>query len=174
MVHLYYGNGKGKTTAAIGLCVRAIGHRFNVLFAQFLKSEPTGEIICFEKLGNLDNIKVLRSRKRFPFTQSMTTEQQQEIIEIHNNIFKEAAKAYKESKFKIIVLDEIVSAYNYGFIDKNLIDEFLSNLNQDIELILTGHEPNQKFIDIADYASEIKKIKHPYDLGILGRVGVEL
>ena len=171
LVHIYCGDGKGKSTASIGLMIRAAGNGFNVVFAQFLKNWRTGEV---EILSNIPNIKVLRSNKPFPLTEQMTDEHKAEIVKIHNDIFDETVSLCEKGLCDLLVLDEIISAYEYNFIDKNRVDNFLINRNKNIELIMTGRNPSSEFIEMADYVSEIKKIKHPFDRGVKSRKGIEI
>ncbi len=172
-MHIYCGDGKGKTTAAVGLCTRAAGNGLNVLFVQFLKSWPTGEIAVFEKLPN---VTVLRSKKPFPFTDKMTDAQKKEITDIHNGLLADAVKIYDKGGCDLLVLDEIISTYNYEFVDKSAVDVLLARhkaLKKGTELVITGRNPNEDFINMADYVSEVKKIKHPFDVGIMARKGIE-
>lgn len=171
LVHIYCGDGKGKSTAAIGLMVRAAGNGLNVVFAQFLKNWRSGEI---ESLENIPNIKILRGSKPFPFFEEMTNEQKAEIIEIHNGIFDEVSALCEKKLCNVLVLDEIIAAYNYELIDKEKVDTFLKNRDKSIELIMTGRNPAPEFIEMADYVSEVKKIKHPYDRGVQARKGIEV
>ncbi len=169
LIHIYCGDGKGKTTAAIGLTVRAAGSGMKVVFAQFLKSSDSGELNI---LNSLENVKVIRNQKPFPFSNAMTDQQKEEIIEIHNKIFQSAISSSK--KIDVLVLDEILATYNLNLIDKKLVDDFLNSPNEKPEIILTGRDPSQQMIRLADYVSEIKKIKHPFDKGISARYGIEM
>ena len=171
LVHIYCGDGKGKSTASIGLIVRAAGNGLSVVFAQFLKNWRTGEV---EVLSNIPNIKVLRSSKPFPLTEQMTDSHKNEIVEIHNEIFDEAVSLCEKGLCDLLVLDEIISTYEYDFIDKSRVDRFLEKRNKAIELIMTGRNPSPEFIEMADYVSEVKKIKHPFDKGVQARKGIEI
>jgi cob(I)alamin adenosyltransferase len=171
LIHIYCGDGKGKSTASIGLMVRAAGNGLNVIFAQFLKNWKTGEI---EALSNIPGIKILRSKKPFPFTDKMTDAHKAEITEIHNEILKEVIQLCENGECDVLVLDEIISTYSYNFIDKDLVDNFLKNRGKNIELIMTGRNPSPEFIEMADYVSEVKKIKHPFDKGVQARRGIEI
>ncbi len=169
LIHIYCGDGKGKTTASVGLAVRAAGTGLNVVFAQFLKSTDSGEL---HVLSKLDNVKILRSQKEFPFTYNMTAEQKAEIVGIHNEIFQTAVKSLTLKD--VLVLDELMSTYNYELIDRKLVDNYFNNSNERPEIIMTGRDPAEHFVNMADYVSEIKKVKHPFDKGLPARQGIEM
>ncbi len=170
LLHIYCGDGKGKTTAALGLTLRAAGSGLYVVFAQFLKSWNTGELTSLKKL---ENVTVLRSEKPFPFTDKMTEQQMTEIKEIHNEIFMKASEMASNGKCDLLVLDEIISTYNYEFIDKAIVDGFLEKRPSGVELVLTGRNPSDEFVEMADYVSEVRKVKHPFDAGVMARKGIE-
>ena len=169
MKQLYYGIVKGKTTAALGLALRAAGSGMNVHIVQFLKGSETGELHALERL---ENITVSRPDKNYGFTFSMTEKTRSEITEIHNKLLKNAVELIKSKKIQVLILDEITDAYNLGLIDINAVDSFISG-NSEAEIIMTGHSPEQIFIDSSDYVSEINAIKHPYEKGITARKGIE-
>ena len=153
MIHIYCGDGKGKTTASIGLAVRCGGYGKKVLFMQFLKGSYTGEL---EVLGKCENIKVMHSDK-------------ENIVKCHNENLQYALDNMNE--FDMIVLDEIFASYNYDLVDKASVRNIVENYGG--ELVMTGRNPDEWFCEKADYISEIKKIKHPYDKGIVAREGIE-
>ena len=166
MIHIYCGDGKGKTTAAIGLAVRMAGYGKKVLFVQFMKSSHTGEL---KILAAEENIKVVRCDKHYGFFNSMNEADKENIIQSHNANLK-----YIESNmsdFDMLVLDEVFSAYNYGLLDKELLCGIVDNYTG--ELVLTGRDPHEWFTERADYITEMKKVKHPYDKGITAREGIE-
>ncbi len=169
LIHIYCGDGKGKTTASVGLSVRAAGSGLNVVFAQFLKSTDSGEL---HVLSKLDNVKILRSQKEFPFTDTMTPQQKEEIVGIHNEIFQTAVKSCTPKD--VLVLDELMATYNYNLIDRELVDDYFANPDEKPEVIMTGRDPAEHFVNLADYVSEVKKIKHPFDKGKPARKGIEM
>lgn len=166
MIHIYCGDGKGKTTASIGLAVRMAGHGKKVLFMQFLKGSYTGEL---EILQKSENITVMRCDKNYGFFRSMTDDDKENIIRCHNENLEFVLK--NMGSFDMIVLDEIFAAYNYDLAGKESVREIVQKYEG--ELIMTGRDPQKWFLERADYASEIKKIKHPYDKGITAREGIE-
>ena len=169
LIHLYHGDGKGKTTAAVGLAIRAAGNGFKVVFVQFMKGSGSGEIKILE---SLENVQVLRSQKDFGFFRLMPEHVQKELTSIHNEILETGFEMIKEGG--VIVLDEITHALNFGLIDGERVNILLSNKPENVEIIMTGRNPMGYLIDVADYVSEIKKIKHPFDQGIGAREGIEL
>lgn len=169
MIHLYFGNGKGKTTAAVGMAVRAAGNGKNVVFVQFMKGADTGEIGI---LRNTNGISVLRSTEDFGFFSSMGEDEKFRLKEIHNGLIREGVRmAAGENGF--LVLDEITHAVNFGLIDENIVFEALKLSDGGTEVVMTGRDPNGFMLECADYISEIKKVKHPFDKGIGARKGVE-
>ena len=144
MIHIYCGDGKGKTTASIGLAVRCGGYGKKVLFMQFLKGSYTGEL---EVLGKCENIKVMRCDKNYGFFRSMSDSDKENIVKCHNENLQ------------------------YALVDKASVRNIVENYGG--ELVMTGRNPDEWFCERADYISEIKKIKHPYDKGIVAREGIE-
>ncbi|MGN0107465.1 MAG: cob(I)yrinic acid a,c-diamide adenosyltransferase [Hominilimicola sp.] len=166
MIHVYCGDGKGKTTASIGLAVRMAGYKKKVLFMQFLKGSYTGEL---EILQNCKNIIVMRCDKNYGFYRSMTDADKENIVRYHNENLEYVLKNMTD--FDMIVFDEIFAAYNYDLADKERVKEIVEKYSG--ELVMTGRDPQEWFVEKADYVSEIKKIKHPYDKGITAREGIE-
>lgn len=170
LLHIYCGDGKGKTTAALGLAMRAAGRRLRVVVAQFLKSADTGELHAFE---NVENVTILRSSEKFPFTFQMDDTQKERLTRIHNEIFEEALRLC-EGKEALLVLDELIGAYNSDLIDRERVDGYLFSAHEGVETVLTGRNPPDAFVERADYVSEIRKIKHPFDRKIPARKGIEM
>lgn len=163
MIHILCGNGKGKTTSAIGMAVRAAGRGKRVAFVQLLKGIDTGEIYILSQVKNIDIIRN-NSIRHFDY---------KNIPDIDNKN-NEMLKSINTGNYDMVILDEIAAAYNCGYIDKNITDSFISDFPKDKELVLTGRNPDKNWINMADYVSEIKKIKHPFDRGIKAREGIEL
>lgn len=163
MIQLYIGDGKGKTTASIGLSIRAAGQGFDVLFIQFLKDDSSGEIHI---LKNIPGIKVLHCPINYGFLFQMTEEQKRKTAEEYDIMLNDAMS----SNAAIIVLDEVVHALNAGLISQEKLEKIM---NKKSEIILTGRDAPDWLIQCSDYVSEIKKIKHPYDHGVQARIGIE-
>ena len=162
MIHLIEGDGKGKTSAAVGMCVRAAGHDWNVLFIQFLKDDSSGEIKPLQRLG----VKTLPCPVNYGFLFQMNEEQKQETAYEYRKMIKEATS----SDAQLIVLDEVVHAVNFGLLTKDEIEQLLK---KDTEIVLTGRDAPKWLKELSDYVSDINKVKHPYDQGIQARVGIE-
>ncbi len=169
MIHLYYGDGKGKTTAAVGLAARMAGHGKNVFFAQFMKSGFTGEL---EILKGVSSIYIGRPQGKYGFYSSLSNEDKARLTGEHNQILSLALERMQEGQIDLLVLDEITYAYHYGLADKRQIRKVLA-MAADIEAVCTGRRPADLFFQYADYVTEMKKIRHPYDEGVAGRAGVE-
>lgn len=170
LIHIYTGNGKGKTTAALGLILRACGRGMNVILVQFLKNRDTGEL---HALNKLNGVTVLRNAGDFAFFSSAADSEKEEIRRQNNANLTEAFRLANEKACDLIALDEIFPAYENGALDKALADKFILEKPVEAELILTGRNAPPHFIEAADYVTESVKIKHPYDLGVKAREGIE-
>lgn len=165
-LHIYCGDGKGKTTAALGLALRASGAGMKVCFVQFMKGGETAEL---NTLRLIPEIKVIRCNRNYPFFKNMTEADKTEIAECHDRLLSEAFGG----GYDMIILDEFNSAYRYGLMDREKAQELILNEKSNAEIVLTGREPADIFVDAADYISEIKSVRHPYEKGIAARKGVE-
>lgn len=170
LIHYYYGMGKGKSTTLIGLTIRMLGNEKKVLFVQFLKSLKSSELYVLE---GLENIKILRSEKVYPFTYNMNQKQISEIIEINNEIFNETLDTIENGHYDLLVLDEIGDCYSYNYINKDLVLNFFKNKPKDLEIAISGHKSEEDLIDLADYVTNYEKVKHPFDNGVKARKGIE-
>lgn len=170
MKHIYYGDGKGKTTAAIGLAVRAAGSKMKVLFVQFLKTEFSGERHI---LSHTENVTLTFCPLELKFTFDMDNKEKAQAAKIFKGIFDNAVTTALTEKYDMVVLDEVFEAINAHMLSESEVYEFITNAPSSMEIVMTGHNPPQKFMDCADYITEFKKIKHPYDRGITGRIGIE-
>ena len=170
MIHVYYGDGKGKTTAAVGLAVRAAGSKMKVLFVQFLKTEFSGER---NVLKELDNVTVTSCPLELKFTTEMTEAEKQQTSVLFRGIFERSAATALSDRYDMVVFDEVFDIINEGMLSEAGVYEFITNAPKSIEIVLTGHNPSQRFLDEADYVTEMKKIKHPFDKGLTGRIGIE-
>lgn len=169
LIHIYCGNGKGKTTSATGLAIRALGAGKQVIFAQFLKDGTSSEINILKGLNGINTYAVSTNRgfysRQNDEERNMT---KKEMEKLFNEVIKRA-----ENGVQLLVLDEIISAVNYGIIDEKKLIEFLENRPPELEVVMTGRNPSQNLLKIADYVTEMRKIKHPYDEGIVARRGIE-
>ena len=170
LIHVYTGDGKGKTTAALGLILRASGYGMRTVLVQFLKGRDTGEI---HVLKNLRNVTVLRGTQALGFYTSTSEADQAEMKRQNNANLIEAFRSADEGLCDLLVLDEICVAYSNSSLDKALLDKLILNKPFSLELVLTGRNTPPHFIELADYVTEFVKHKHPYDNGVAARKGVE-
>lgn len=171
LIHIYCGDGKGKTTAAIGLAVRASGAGMRVHFVQLLKGNDTSEL---NSLKLIPNITIDRCDEDYGFTFTMNDEEKAKITACHNSILLRALRLAENNEIDMLIIDEFNAAYTYGLIDKELADRIVLNKPSNLELVITGRNPDSKFIAAADYVSEISAVKHPFNSGISARKGIEL
>lgn len=168
MIHIYFGNGKGKTTAAVGLAIRAAGSGKKVLFVQFFKDGSSSEI---KELQKIENITLLYPDTYNGRYATMTDDQKEVTKRSYTETLKNAIN--KAEDFDLIILDESVSAYTYGFIDREDLLSFLEENRNSKEIVLTGRDPAKELLELSDYATEMKKHRHPFDKGIPAREGIE-
>lgn len=168
LVHIYCGDGKGKTTAAVGLAVRAAGRGLRVVIARFLKTDDSGEVSV---LKEIPGITVIPCRRTFGFFSSMDEETKREAAAYNRSLFEEAAALAGTAD--LLILDEIMAAVNYGMVEETAVLSFLEKRPENLEVVLTGRNPSESFLESADYVSEIVKKKHPYEKRISARKGIE-
>jgi len=168
-IQVYTGNGKGKTTAALGLALRAAGHGLKTYFGQFLKGQDYGELSAIQNLSSLITIEQF-GRKGFIH---VTENPGKEDIERARLGLQKCHKMMKSRKYRIIVLDEVNVAVHFNLFSEKVILDFLDEKPEEIEVILTGRYAPESFIERADLVTEMKEIKHYYKKGIQARQGIE-
>ncbi len=168
-IQVYTGNGKGKTTAAIGLAVRAAGHQEKTFIGQFLKGQDYGELHAVKNLSPLITIEQF-GRKGF---YHVTKDPDKEDIQSAKNGLDKCEKAMLSGKYRIIILDEINVTVYFNLLSEKDIHSFLDQKPKDVELVLTGRYAPDSFIERADLVTEMKEIKHYYEKGIQARKGIE-
>lgn len=168
LIHIYCGDGKGKTTAATGLAVRAAGAGKKVVFTQFFKDGSSSEI---QVLQNVDNIHVIHCETVRGFWKYMTDDQKAKASEDYTKLFLDVIALAADAD--LLILDEILSACNHGAVAENVVTDFLNNKPEKLEVVLTGRNPSVHLLERADYVTEMQKMKHPYDCGIAARKGIE-
>lgn len=171
LVHIYTGDGKGKTTAAIGLGIRACGRGMKVLMVQFLKGSQTGEMLTIEKLK--PDFELYRHKEIGKFSWNMTQEELEEMKKNIENLLQYAVKEAMSGRRDLIILDEIMATITSGFIVMDEVLSFIKNKPSGLELVMTGRNAPPEMIQLADYVSEIKAVKHPLVMGIPAREGIE-
>lgn len=174
LVHIYCGDGKGKTTAALGGALRAAGRGRRVLIARFLKTEDSGEVIS---LGHIPEITLLPNDRSFGFSWQMSpqTRTAAGLYYTHKleKAWRVAVGKEGEERYDVLVLDEIIGAVHLGFVEEAALLASLRNRPEDMEVILTGRNPSQELCSHADYLTEMKLHKHPFIEGIPAREGIE-
>jgi cob(I)alamin adenosyltransferase len=170
LVHVYTGDGKGKTTAALGLCLRAIGWGRKTCVVQFIKGYPDiGEghfATAFPKCFAL---------KQFVIDNSLA------IDESKVNARAEEARAALEyaqgviadGEYEVVVLDEINNAMHHGLVDVSKVVELIDSRPDGVEIVLTGRNAPERIVELADYVTEVRSIKHPMERGVTARKGID-
>ena len=153
LVHIYCGNGKGKTTASVGAAVRAAGNGKTVLIKRFLKNDP-----CTRQFG---------------FSWKMKQEEKEEAKEYYGKELEKAWKMALDQEIDMLVLDEAVGACTLGFIEEERLLELIGSKPEKLEVILTGRNPSETLLAAADYVTEMVMRAHPYTSGIPARKGIE-
>jgi len=164
---VYTGDGKGKTTAAFGLALRAAGAGLKVYFAQFIKGMKYSELDSIKRFDDLITLKQYGRNcfiKRNPL---------QEDIDIAQKGFDEIKQIVSSNNYDIIILDEINIAISYNLIEEEKVLELIKNKPFNVELIITGRYATPNIIELADLVTEMKEVKHYYQKGIVARVGIE-
>ena len=169
MIHLYSGDGKGKTTAAVGLAVRALGHGRRVVFAQFLKGGSSGEIVELERLG----AEVLRTPPH-GFWWTLDSLEKARVMSEHDGLLRELVSRCRSSTPpELLVLDEFTYVNRTPMADGALCEELITEVRRrGIETVITGRDPGL-LVGLADYFTEMKANLHPFDRGIPAREGIE-
>lgn len=158
MIHVYHGDGKGKTTAAMGLALRMLAAGRRVVVVQFLKDGESGEVrLLAEHFG----VPVFAGKASDKFTWSMTSEELAATCELHDGNLASALAELEGAQEGLLVLDEA------------LVDRALDMSARGVEVALTGRAPSRKIVEKADYITEMRCEKHPYEQGICAREGVE-
>jgi len=188
LVHLYYGDGKGKTTAAAGLALRAYGAGYSVLFVQFLKDGHSSEVeVMRTKLAIPVLAGTASSHMPFQMTAKEKTLTRTLLAEIWESVldwtrksptgdakdFQNGADTEKTGPGRLLVLDEILGAIETGLFPEEKLLAFLDGRPAGLEVVLTGRYPSLALIDRSDYRSQIVCAGHPFDRGITARKGIE-
>ncbi len=167
-IELYTGEGKGKTTAAAGLTLRMIGNGYNALFVQFMKSRPSAEVVMLESCGK-EKFRLMRHWDGSFVTEEPTGSQ----IAMCRNLWRKFQEELKESDYNLLVLDEVVVAVSYGLIEEEDLLRFLDAKPSDLEVVMTGRGASDALVEASDLVTEMRKIKHYYDRGVMARKGIE-
>jgi cob(I)alamin adenosyltransferase len=171
LIIVYYGNGKGKTTAALGVALRSIGYDHNVCMIQFIKGEwDYGELYSSNKLK--PNFELIVTGKGF-----VGIIDDDHLIEEHIQSSKNALKIAREkissNKYNTIILDEINYALKLNLITENEIISLLNFKPEELNIIMTGNHLSSKILELADLVTEMKEVKHPFKKGLKAKKGID-
>lgn len=167
LIHIYTGDGKGKTTAAVGLCYRASSRGYKVGFTSFMKDFSSGECLC-EK-----DFTIFKSAPFAGFLPQMSCEEIKKAKKEANAKLQEIFYVARSECYDLIALDEVLVAAKCGIIDKELLIGLLKDKPDFLEVVMTGRDCPEELFEYADYVSEIKAVRHPYEKGISARKGIE-
>ncbi len=166
-IQVYTGDGKGKTTAAVGLAVRALGAGLKVAFLQFFKPDTSSEVFILKQFEP----KLLY--KNFGGQKLIKGKVSEEIKEDILNGWNFVKELIKGGNYEVVILDEIFYALNWEIISISEFLEALKEKSQNTEVVLTGRKVPREVLEIADLVTEVRKIKHYFDKGVLARKGIE-
>lgn len=191
LVIAYYGDGKGKTTASLGIALRAVGRGMNVKVLQFIKGDPiinkkegavqwtTGEREFVKQMSGVSEQGLVKGKLEIDpvglgFVSIMCDELPfEEHKQAAQNALLVARETIQDTKWQVIILDEILRAITEELITEQEVIDLINNKPEKLHLVLTGHTVSQNIIDAADMVTEMKKIKHPYDSGVLAQIGID-
>ena len=166
-IHVYTGDGKGKTTAALGLALRAAGAGKRIFIAQFVKGMHYSEL---ESLKRFEQEITLRQYGRDCFIKH---DPEKEDIALARNGLEESAEAIRSGEYDLIILDEASIAVHYNLFTTDELIEVINLRQEDAEIVITGRKAPAELISIADLVTEMKEIKHYYQRGVQARKGIE-
>lgn len=167
LVMVYTGDGKGKTTASLGLALRTLGHGAKVAMVQFMKGRTYGELIAAKNLPNFEII--MSGRDEF-----VSKEDPEEIdIKMAQEGFAKAQECINSGRYDMVILDEINVALDYELVSVPEVLNLIKNRPKHVDLVLTGRYVPAAIIEIADLVSEVQEIKHHYQKGVEARQGIE-
>ncbi len=168
MIQIYTGKGKGKTTAALGLAMRAVGHGFKVIMIQFMKGQVNyGELETAKALPNF----TIEQYGRPDFVNPDNPDK--EDVRLAQVAWRRAKEVIASGKYDMIILDEINVAVSFNLIPSKEVIELLKQVPKNVEIIITGRYMPEAFVEYADLISEIKEVKHHFQKGAQARKGIE-
>ena len=171
LTHIYTGDGKGKTTCAMGLALRAAGNGLSVCIFQFCKNGHTGEQ---RPLADLESVQFKRAASvTQKFVWNMTPDEKAAWCDAQQALFTQACIACCDENVDVVVMDEVLIALSSGAIEISQIEHLIDRKASGVELVMTGRGAPQELIDKADYVTEMRMIKHPYTQGQDARLGIE-
>lgn len=167
-IHVYYGAGKGKTTTSLGAALRCAGAGYKVLMYQFIMTNATSEADAVAEVPNITRVPSI-PLKRFTFM--MSDEEKEEVKAQNDKKFDELTELAKS--YDMLILDEAIYAMEVNLLSEDKVLNWLRKKPRYLEVVLTGKNPSEQLLAMADYVSEVVKVKHPYEIGLSSRVGIE-
>lgn len=164
MLHIYYGNGKGKTSAAIGLAIRMLGAGYTVQWISFLKDGNSSEIAMLKQMG----VAVVYQKMPKRFLDMHNPTMIKEVAMLQANLF-----AQMDETYDAIILDEVCDVITLHLLNEESLFSKVKQYKKTKEIVMTGRQPTQKFKQLCDYSTEMRKHKHPYDVHVSARKGIE-
>ncbi|MEM1537684.1 MAG: cob(I)yrinic acid a,c-diamide adenosyltransferase [Candidatus Nezhaarchaeales archaeon] len=169
LVQVYTGNGKGKTTAALGLGLRAVGHGLKVYMVQFMKNWNYGEVEGVRRLT--PDFMIVQFGRKECITRSDVNELD---VKLAKEALKHAEEVIKSGKYDVVILDEVNIAVGWGLLSVNEVLRLIKDKPSNVELVLTGRYAPKELLDAADLVTLFEEVKHPYkEKGITARMGIE-
>lgn len=170
LIHVYYGDGQGKTSAAFGLAFRCAGRGGLVVIARFMKGGESGEVMAAR---DFQNIKLLDMGGAEKFTIHMSKEEKADAARRCGLLFIDGVETAQDLGARMLVLDEVLAACEHELLNPNMVTRFLDAKPPGLELVLTGHSLVDSIRMRAHYITRMEKIRHPFDQGIPARMGIE-
>lgn len=171
MIHIYTGDGKGKTTAAIGLAIRAAGHGMKIYFVQFLKGRKTGELEALKKFSNITVDRINPDLHKYFY--QLGQEEKDLLCKRIEEGWRRLCLELSEENYDMLILDEILGVLDNNLLNPEELVGFIKNRPVGLELVLTGRNAPEELVKMADYVTEMKMFRHPYQYGIPARKGIE-
>ena len=170
-IQIYTGESKGKTTAAMGLAIRAAGSGLKVCIVQFLKAWKTSELSSLEKIDNID---VFRFQTIKKFTWELNESERKQIEKETKKAYNFILNVFEEKKYDVVIVDEIMGALGAKLLTKEQeVLELMDKKPDTVELVMTGRYPTEVIINKADLVTEMNVVKHYFNKGVEARLGIE-
>ncbi|MGL5615523.1 MAG: cob(I)yrinic acid a,c-diamide adenosyltransferase [Sarcina sp.] len=169
-IQIYTGDGKGKTTAAMGLSIRAAGNGMKVCIVQFLKAWKTGELNSLKKIDNIDLFRFQTIKK---FTWELNDEEREQLKKEIKKTYDFIIEVFSKNSYDLVIVDEIMGTLGAGLLTEKEVLDLMDKKPEQMELVMTGRNPTEAIINKADLVTEMKAIKHYYEQGVESRKGIE-